>query len=141
LMALVWLYIITIYSCTMRIRLRVFNKEFMSQFADEHRAAFPEKPNPPQYGYPDTGYGWYGRKLDYYQWVQMASAQRVQLNTLEQMTQTMVWTVVGALKYPWAAFSLTLVYWLCKVQYTIGYMGNPLWRLPGALLNDLVFFG
>ena len=69
LMALMWLYIVTIYFCTMRIRLRVFNKEYMSQFADEHRAAFPEKPDPPQYGYPDTGYGWYGRKLDYYQWV------------------------------------------------------------------------
>ncbi len=71
------------YFCTMSARLQCFNKEFMAQFAEEHANAFPNRPKVPDGGYPDTGYGWYGKKLSYTNWIKMCSGQRAQLNFLE----------------------------------------------------------
>ena len=48
----------------------------MNQFAEEHAKAFPSRPAVPQFGYPDTGYGWYGRRLSYVNWIKMNSGQR-----------------------------------------------------------------
>lgn len=56
------------YFITMAARIKAYTKEFMAQFAEEHAKAFPKRPEPPQWGYPDTGNGTFGKKLPYKQW-------------------------------------------------------------------------
>ncbi len=53
------------YAFTMRARANAFTKEFMKKFAEEHAAAFPNRPNVPEFGYPDCGNGRYGKALSY----------------------------------------------------------------------------
>ena len=53
-------YQITVYAFVMRQRTRVFNKQFMSQFKETHTKELKED-NPPDWGYPDTGNGWYSK--------------------------------------------------------------------------------
>ena len=69
-------YALTMYFITMRARLKCFSKEYMSQFEEEHAKAFPLRPKVPEFGYPDSGYGWYGRRLPYLDWIRMNSGQR-----------------------------------------------------------------
>ena len=45
-------------------RLRVFTKEFMSQFTEEHKKYFPDG-EPAVGGWPDAGDGRYSDKLEY----------------------------------------------------------------------------
>ena len=59
------------YLLTMAARIKVFTKEFMAQFAENHASAFPKRPVPPNWGYPDTGNGYYGKKLAYKDWFVM----------------------------------------------------------------------
>ena len=40
-MAIILQYVFTMYFVTMRMRIKTFTREFMCQFDDEHRAAFP----------------------------------------------------------------------------------------------------
>jgi hypothetical protein len=61
----------------MKARLAAFTVEFMSKFKDQHAEAFPNKPEPPQYGYPDSGCGRYGKALPYAQWFSMNNGQRI----------------------------------------------------------------
>ena len=68
---LVMQYAFTMYFFTMAARIRVFTVEFMDQFKQMHCVAFPHRPEPPQWGYPDTGNGFYGKKLSYEHWYNM----------------------------------------------------------------------
>ena len=72
-MGLVLQYIVTIYAVTMRARITAFRGHFMKQFAEEHKKAFPNKVRAPEYGYPDTGNGRYGKKLAYPDWFNMGN--------------------------------------------------------------------
>ena len=58
-------YAFTMYAFTMRARLNAFTAEFMKKFAEEHAAAFPNRPTVPEFGYPDCGNGRYGKQLSY----------------------------------------------------------------------------
>ena len=138
--ALILQYALTMYFITMSARLKCFNKEYMIQFAEEHAKAFPERPKVPQFGYPDSGYGWYGRRLPYLEWIKMNSGQRAQLNMFEQLSYMVVTSLLAAWYYPWISFGFLMAYFLGKVWYSIGYTCcGPMWRIPGALINDLVF--
>ena len=64
-------FAITMYAFVMPPRIRAFTKEHMSKFADEHKEAYPDRPNPPEWGYPDTGCGRYGKALPYGLWYDM----------------------------------------------------------------------
>ena len=66
--ALVIQYIITMYTVVMRVRLQVFRRKFMNQFDAMHKKAFPDKAKAPEFGYPDSGNGFYGKKLAYPDW-------------------------------------------------------------------------
>ena len=46
-------------------RRKVFTKEFMAQFNEEHEKAFGKGTKPNKEGYPDTGNGFYSQKLPY----------------------------------------------------------------------------
>ena len=64
-------YAATMYFLTMAARIKVFTKEFMAHFAETHANAFPKRPVPPQWGYPDTGNGFYSKRLSYKDWYNM----------------------------------------------------------------------
>ena len=49
-------------------RMKVFTKEFMSQFTEEHKKYFPDG-EPAVGGWPDAGDGRYSDKLAYKDWV------------------------------------------------------------------------
>ena len=49
------------------IRRKIFNKDFMAQFDEEHKAAFDGQ-SAPVGGWPDNGNGYYAEKLSYGEW-------------------------------------------------------------------------
>ena len=61
----------------------MFRRTFMSQFDKEHSEAFPHLDKAPEFGYPDCGNGYYGKRLPYQDWLTMNNGQRVQINFLE----------------------------------------------------------
>ena len=61
-------------------RKRVFTKAFW----EKHWPGLDPAPN--SQGYPDTGYGRYADKLSHKDWLDLANAQRVHGNLLEQIT-------------------------------------------------------
>ena len=71
-------YVLTAFAVTYRVRCQVFSRKFMEQFDAEHNAAFPDQKNAPKFaipprkvGYPDTGNGYYSKKLPYAEWFKM----------------------------------------------------------------------
>lgn len=116
---------------------KVFNKEFMSQFAEEHKKVFLDQ-DPPRGGYPDNGNGYYGRQLSYQDWVTMASAQRAHYNFLESLTTVIVLLVVAGLFFPIVAAVCGFAIFIGRILYTIGYLkSGPQGRLIGVIIIDL----
>ena len=93
-------YIFTQYIFTMRARISVFRRGFMRQFDDIHAKAFPGKTKAPEFGYPDTGCGYYSKKLPYADWLKMNNGQRAQINFLEQITFQLVSCLIVSICYP-----------------------------------------
>jgi hypothetical protein len=59
------------------VRGKVFNKEFMEQFVQTHKEAFPEDVNADitkTIGFPDMGSGYYSKKLSYEDWYRFCNA-------------------------------------------------------------------
>ena len=67
---------------TYKARNKYFNKDFMSQFQEEHDTAFSGE-QVPDAGFPDTGSGRYSKKLSYKGWYEVNSAQRAHMNSVE----------------------------------------------------------
>ena len=65
------MYIVATYGITMRIRMQVFNKQFMAQFDKEHEEAFGPGTKAPDAGFPDSGNGRFAKKLTYADWFKM----------------------------------------------------------------------
>ena len=61
-------YVLTMYFFTMKARIACFRRGFMRQFDEMHIKAFPGATKAPQFGYPDSGCGFYGKKLPYAHW-------------------------------------------------------------------------
>ena len=141
-MAIVMQYVITMYAFTMRARLSVFTRQFMSQFDDEHRAAFPGQEHAPEFGYPDTGNGYYAKKLPYSDWFKINCGQRCQINFLEHLNFLIVGTLICALAYPVWALVLQCFIFTGRLLFSIGYtVYGPSGRTPGAIIMDLAIFG
>lgn len=116
----------------------------MKKFEDEHAKAFPDRPKPPQFGYPDVGCGRYGKALSYKDWYAMNNGQRCQQNFLEQITFIIGVSLVAALQTDCtvAALSLLATYSVGRVIFTLGYtIMGPGGRLVGAILQDLAILG
>ena len=118
------------------IRKKIFNKEFMSQFNEEHQAAFGS--DAPVGGLPDDGNGYYASKLSYGDWFTFNNWQRAHLNFLETIMPVAVMTFITSINQPlWACISIyTLV--LGRLMYAVGYCkGGPKGRVAGAIVTDL----
>ena len=75
LLAVGFTYLLTIYLFTMPARKFAFSAEFMSQFDELHKKEIGDDAAP-EMGYPDTGSGWYSKKLSYLAWYKMNNGQR-----------------------------------------------------------------
>ena len=67
-------YLFFIYLYVMTSRLSTLTGKFMKQFTNLHREHFGKDSLPPNMGYPDTGNGWYSKKLPYADWLKFNSA-------------------------------------------------------------------
>ena len=63
----------------------MFPHRIHGSITEEHANAFPTRPKVSDGGYPDTGYGWYGKKLSYANWIKMNSGQRAQLFSFSRL--------------------------------------------------------
>lgn len=130
---------------TVRVRIQVFNKEFMQQFEREHREAFPEDEAAPPIGFPDMGNGYFSKHLSYADWYKFNNAQRVHYNFVEALPFVLMLLFISALKQPLAALILGCVYFTGRLLYTIGYVkGGPNMRMMGAFpcsLTILCLYG
>ena len=61
---IVTLYLLTTYFSTMAARIRVFKRDFMKRFDEDHKKAF-NLPTAPEFGYPDSGNGRFAKQLPY----------------------------------------------------------------------------
>ena len=120
-LAIVMQYAFTIYFVTMRARIRVFSRKFMEQFDEIHREAFPGQETAPQFGYPDSGNGYFSKKLSYSDWFNMNNAQRAQINFLEHMTFLILGTMICAAYYPVWALVLQCFIFMGRLLFSIGY--------------------
>jgi hypothetical protein len=62
---------------TVRVRSKIFTKEFMQQFWQEHKEAFPEdsiEKFEKSIGFPDMGNGFFAKKLEYKDWYNFNNA-------------------------------------------------------------------
>ena len=135
-------YVLTMYFVTMRARINAFNKDFMSQFNKQHTEAFPHCKHAPEFGYPDTGCGYYGKRLPYADWLKMNNGQRCQINFLEQITFALLAGWIASLQYPVWAFWILVAWFVGRMFFTIGYTAKgPSGRLIGALTMDFAMLG
>ena len=135
---IVFQYVLTIYFFTMRARLAVFRRNFLRQFDKEHAEAFPHMDKAPEYGYPDTGCGYYGKRLPYADWFKMNNGQRTQINFLEQITFEIISSFIASLVYPQYALYSLIGWFFGRAAFTIGYtVKGPQGRLIGALTMDV----
>ena len=64
-------------------RKRVFNRDYMTGFEGEHRDAFLGETPLPDLGFPDTGNGYFSKKISYKEWYEFNNAQRAHMNFVE----------------------------------------------------------
>ena len=122
--------------CQGKIRRKVFNKEFMSQFNKEHQEAFGC--DAPVGGHPDNGNGYYADKLSYADWYVFNNWQRAHINFLETFAPVVVMIAITAINQPAiAAYSMAALI-VGRLLYAIGYCkGGPKGRVVGAIITDL----
>ena len=140
-MALCIQYVSTMYFVTMRARITIYRRKFMSQFDKIHNAAFPDQPKAPEFGYPDSGNGYYSKKLPYSDWFNMNNAQRCQVNFLEHLTYAILLPIIVYPSHPTAALNIAIMVFIGRLIFTLSYStGGPGARLPGALIMDAAIF-
>ena len=75
----------------------------------------------PKGGYPDTGSGRYSKKLSYKDWFIFNQFQRIHYNFLEQLTQTVTFTLIAGISFTYPTIVLSGLYVLARLAYSIGY--------------------
>ena len=106
-----------------------------------HKKAFPDSAKSPEFGYPDSGNGFYGKKLAYPDWFRFQNAQRTQINFLEHMCFAILSPFLIYPSYPTASLVLATMVFCGRLIFTVSYaIGGPSARLPGALIMDAGIF-
>tara|TARA_B110000285_G_C14735326_1_gene428321 strand:- start:92 stop:592 length:501 start_codon:yes stop_codon:yes gene_type:complete len=115
---------------------KIFTKEFMEQFNEEHQKVFGT--DAPVGGHPDDGNGYYSAKLTYAQWYDFNNAQRAHLNFLETAIPVAAMVLICAINQPLLALICMIGLVLGRIMYAIGYrMSGPQGRIAGALIVDV----
>ena len=139
------------------MRKKFFTKEFLKKFKKEHDKAFPKEdfvdfstPNVFFYalshrvkeidegGLPDQGQGWYSKKLEMIEWIELNIAQRIHINTWEQTPFVVIGAGISGLHYPRIACALIFFHMLARIVYARGYTEHPDGRIKGAIFTFLI---
>jgi len=122
-------------------RLRIFTKEYMSQFTEEHKKYFPDG-EPSAGGWPDAGDGRYSDKLPYKEWVEFNNAMRVHQNFVEMLPLILTFLVLGGLVLPKAAMYIGFINAAARIVYTVTYVAyGANSRIVGAVAGSLPLYG
>ena len=106
-----------------------------------HTPIFPWMSEAPEFGYPDMGNGYFGKRLPYPEWFKFNNAQRCQINFLEHLTFAVLAPLIVALSYPQAGLIIAVGIFIGRFIFTAAYASKgPTARLPGALIMDLALF-
>jgi len=118
-------------------RRRIFNQEFMErEFGEEHKKATGQRIAVG--GFPDTGNGWYSKKLSYKDWYDFNNAQRAHLNLVEFIFIVLPLLLLGGLYEPFWSAVAGFTFFLGRILYSIGYKAKgPQGRLVGALISEV----
>ncbi|CDW87877.1 mapeg family protein [Stylonychia lemnae] len=118
----------------MPTRIKTYKRTFMRQFDEIHEQSFGKGTKPPKLGYPDTGNGWYSKKLPYKQWYEMNVAQRMHLNYLEGITFVILVSIIGGISYPMEVFYAQIAYIIGRQLFAVAYYNmGPIFRVPGVI--------
>ena len=134
-------YVVTVYAVTMRTRISIYRRRFMSKFDELHKKTMPQSAKAPEFGYPDTGNGYYSKRLPYPEWFKMGNAQRCQINFLEHLNYVILAPLLISLSHTTAALVVAVMIFFGRFIFTVSYYtGGPSARLPGALIMDAGIF-
>ena len=139
-MALALIYLVTI-SIAYETRQKIFNREFMDQFNEEHEQAFPGT-TPAVGGFPDAGEGRYAAKLPYEAQMKFNYAMRVHMNFVEQLPMLLSILCISGLFIPKVTMYVGFINAGARIIYTIMYVmrgGN--YRVLGAVAGSLPLYG
>ena len=135
------LMVVTSFAVVIATRKRLFTKDFLKQFASEHKAAFPES-KLPELGFPDIGSGRFSKKLSYKDWMTFNNAMRSHHNMVEQYPIILMTMLVGGLVIPVATYYVAWFSVVCRIAYVIGYvMWGPNSRVLGAIAGLIPIYG
>ena len=96
-------------------RYKAFTEEFMAQFEEEHKQAFPETELQVKGGLPDTGTGWYARKLPLKEWFELNTKTRVAANLVEWMPFYVVLPPIAGIFFPLPAIICCGVIFVARI--------------------------
>mmetsp|Transcript_45260 Transcript_45260/g.33039 ORF Transcript_45260/g.33039 Transcript_45260/m.33039 type:complete len:153 (+) Transcript_45260:131-589(+) len=119
-------------------RREYFSDEFMKKnFGEQHLEAFPTETAPPKGGYPDTGCGYYSRKMEYKDWFFFNLSQRVHQNFNEQVTIVLFVLLFAGVFYPLTTVGLGLMYSVGRFLMWWGYSKSVHGRLVGVVVLNI----
>ena len=121
-------------------RFKLFNKDFMAQFKEEHQKHFPDS-EPAIGGFPDAGEGRYSEKLDYKSWIEFNNSMRVHQNFVELLPVIVTFLFVGAFVLPKLAMWIGILNAVARIIYSVMYVkfgSNS--RALGAIAGSLPLY-
>lgn len=122
-------------------RKKVFNREFMKQFDEQHIQSISKSGGAPAHGYPDMGTGIYSEKLSYKDWFNFNLAQRAHFNFLEQILIVLFLILVAGFKYPDYTVIAGLVYSFGRFLMVRGYTKKIEGRKLGVAILNVALAG
>ena len=123
------------------VKKRVYSPEHMKQYEIEHQQEFGPESSVAQFGLPDQGTGWYSKDLPYKDWIDIQAGMRVPMNYIEQIPLLVFLASISGLYYPFATMILVWVALIGRILYTIGYMKESKFRIPGFLIALICVLG
>ena len=121
-------------------RFKLFTKEFMEQFQEEHKKHYPEGAAAVG-GHPDAGDGRYSDKLEYKDWYEFNCRMRTHGNFVEMLPLILFTLVLGGLFVPKVTMWVAIINTVARIIYTYMYMTKGAdSRVIGAVAGQLPIY-
>lgn len=106
-------------------RKKYFTDDWMSENFDQYHKMHMGADAPvPKMGYPDTGAGYYSKKLPYKAWYELNCAQRIHGNSMEHMSWCLPLILISGVFQPQMTAFLTSIVITGRELYRFGYMSK-----------------
>ena len=111
------------FANSQRVRHQVFSDEWvMANLEPYHKSNMEQEVEYPYMGYPDSGAGWYARRLPYKDWFAFNCAQRVHMNNVEHLSYTIPLFFASGIFFPRFVAGMGGVVLVGRELYRVGYM-------------------